>query len=253
MSLNKAQKSMGREHRERDQPANRKRFGLLEKKKDWIQRTRAHQKKKNKLRKLRRNALERNRDEFDYHMVRSQVGFDGVHREAEKMDEEETHVQAVLNDVRDINYVRHKLSAERKKIDKLKSTLHLTDMPKMNTHTIFVEDEEEAANFDPATHFGTTEELVGRKSNRMTAEMLQTTEIPVVDKQQALEVEKQRHNQYSELSQRMAREQELKVVLQKLEVKKEVGLSRGRDKPKLVSRGNKKKAAVFKWKFERKK
>ncbi|KAI6232730.1 U3 small nucleolar RNA-associated protein 11 [Aphelenchoides fujianensis] len=230
MSLNKAQKSMGREHRERDQPANRKRFGLLEKKKDWIQRTRAHQKKKNKLRKLRRNALERNRDEFDYHMVRSQVGFDGVHREAEKMDEEETHVQAILNDVRDINYVRHKLSAERKKIEKLKSTLHLTDMPKMNTHTIFVEDEEEAANFDPATHFGTTEELLGRKSNRMTAEMLQKTEIP-----------------------RMAREQELKVVLQKLEVKKEVGLSRGRDKPKLVSRGNKKKAAVFKWKFERKK
>ncbi|KAI6172458.1 hypothetical protein M3Y98_00975400 [Aphelenchoides besseyi] len=213
MSLNRSQKAMSREHRERVQPSDRKRLGLLEKKKDWIQRTRAHQKKKNKLRKLRRNALERNRDEFDYHMVRSQVGFDGVHREAEPLDEEETHVQRVFNDVRDITYVRHKLSTERKKIEKMKATLHLTDMPKMNTHTIFVDDVEEAKNFDPVTHFGTTDELLRRKSNRLPAKMLETTEIP--------EVEKQRHNQYSELTQRLEREKELNVVLQKLEVKKD--------------------------------
>ncbi|KAI6197548.1 hypothetical protein M3Y94_01237300 [Aphelenchoides besseyi] len=205
MSLNRSQKAMSREHRERVQPSDRKRFGLLEKKKDWIQRTRAHQKKKNKLRKLRRNALERNRDEFDYHMVRSQVGFDGVHREAEPLDEEETHVQRVFNDIRDITYVRHKLSTERKKIEKMRSTLHLTDMPKMNTHTIFVDDEEEGKLrwlFDSFV----------------------------------VEVEKQRHNQYSELTQRLQREKELNVVLQKLEVKKDVGLSRGRSKPQLIAR-----------------
>jgi hypothetical protein len=51
----------------------------------------------------------------------------------------------------------------------------------------------------------------------------------------------------------MERERELSVVLQKLELKKELALSKRRTKPKLISKGDKTKPAVFKWKYERKK
>merc|ERR1712035_96020 len=52
------------QYRERAQPANRARFGLLEKKKDWQARSKDHKKKRDHIEKLKRTALERNPDEF---------------------------------------------------------------------------------------------------------------------------------------------------------------------------------------------
>jgi U3 small nucleolar RNA-associated protein 11 len=49
-------------------------LGVLEKKKDWIKRARAYQKKAKNLKKLRKNARERNRDEFNFGMINSKVG-----------------------------------------------------------------------------------------------------------------------------------------------------------------------------------
>ena len=56
-------------YRERAQPANRRRFGLLEKKKDWQARAKDHKNKKQKLLKLKRTAENRNPDEFYMGMV----------------------------------------------------------------------------------------------------------------------------------------------------------------------------------------
>ena len=39
---------------------------------------------------------------------------DGVHRDVAEMDEDETRAQALLSDIRDLSYVQHKLSTERK-------------------------------------------------------------------------------------------------------------------------------------------
>uniref|UniRef100_A0A1I7SUA6 U3 small nucleolar RNA-associated protein 11 n=2 Tax=Bursaphelenchus xylophilus TaxID=6326 RepID=A0A1I7SUA6_BURXY len=254
MSFNRAQKAVGREHRERGQLIDRKHLGLLEKKKDWIQRTRAHQKKSNKLKKLRTKALERNQDEFDFHMVNSQVGFDGIHREAKHTDPEESFVQNLLNDVTDINYVRHKLALERKKIDKLKSVLHMTDSnAKRNTHTFFVEDDQEVSELTTEKLFGISSSLIDRKSNRIPEEKLRSQAIAVADKASAMEIEKQRHAMYEELDKRVKRERELNIVLQKLELKKAVQMTNRMDKPKLISKATNEKPACFKWKFERKK
>ncbi|KAH8813278.1 U3 small nucleolar RNA-associated protein-like protein Utp11 [Xylogone sp. PMI_703] len=58
-----------RNHKERSQPEERKRFGLLEKHKDYSARAKDYGEKKKKLRQLREKALERNPDEFYYGMV----------------------------------------------------------------------------------------------------------------------------------------------------------------------------------------
>ncbi|CAD5215010.1 unnamed protein product [Bursaphelenchus okinawaensis] len=252
MSFNKAQKSVGREHRERGQLSDRKHLGLLEKKKDWILRTRAHQKKSKQLKKLRTRALERNQDEFNFHMINSQVGFDGVHREATDAEPEESYVQSLLSDIKDINYVRHKLALERKMIDKLKAVLHMTDSnAKQNTHTFFVDDDEDVSEImSSESLFGASS---SRKSNRIPADKLKNQMIGVEDKGTAMEIEKHRHAQYEELDKRIKREKELNVVLQKLELKKAVQMSSKKDKPKLISKATPDKPACYRWKFERKK
>jgi U3 small nucleolar RNA-associated protein 11 len=66
--------------------------------------------------------------------------------------------------------------------------------------------------------------------------------------------EKERRRLYAELGKRMEREKELAIVLRKLELKKDLALSKGSElKPKLVEKGDAKKAAVYKWTYERKK
>ncbi|KAI1486276.1 small-subunit processome [Biscogniauxia mediterranea] len=56
-------------HRERAQPVERRRLGLLEKHKDYALRAKDHNKKKAQLAALRRKAADRNEDEFYFGMM----------------------------------------------------------------------------------------------------------------------------------------------------------------------------------------
>jgi U3 small nucleolar RNA-associated protein 11 len=67
-----------REHRERAQPASRAKLGLLEKKKDYIQRARDYHRKRDTIKALKIRASNRNPDEFNFGMIRSRV-VDGRH------------------------------------------------------------------------------------------------------------------------------------------------------------------------------
>ncbi|KAL2154263.1 hypothetical protein VTH82DRAFT_2939 [Thermothelomyces myriococcoides] len=58
-----------RAHRERAQPLERARLGLLEKKKDYQKRARDYNKKKQVLKSLRQKAADRNEDEFYFGML----------------------------------------------------------------------------------------------------------------------------------------------------------------------------------------
>ena len=69
---------------------------------------------------------------------------DGIHREKKK-DAVLTDEQIALMQTQDIKYIVNKRTAEKHKIDKLKSSLHMTnsnDKPR-NKHTFFVDGEEE--------------------------------------------------------------------------------------------------------------
>lgn len=61
-------------------------------------------------------------------------------------------------------------------------------------------------------------------------------------------------SQYLELEKRLNRAKELKIVIDKLQLKKNLALSKRNElKPKLIKKGSKKTAAVYQWKIERKK
>ena len=79
-SLKNAAKSTQRTHKERHQPSERSEFGLLEKKKDYKLRAKDYNEKKATLKKLRKKALNKNPDEFYFHMVNSKTE-GGVHKD----------------------------------------------------------------------------------------------------------------------------------------------------------------------------
>lgn len=57
-----------RNHKERGQLANRKKYGLLEKHKDYVLRARDYHSKQDRLTRLKQKATERNKDEFYFGM-----------------------------------------------------------------------------------------------------------------------------------------------------------------------------------------
>lgn len=67
-------------HRERRQPEHRRKLGYLEKKQDYKKRALDHQIKAKQLKKLKNKALDRNPNEFHFHMINSRL-VDGVHQE----------------------------------------------------------------------------------------------------------------------------------------------------------------------------
>ena len=90
-------------HRERHQPDSRKDYGLLEKKKDYKIRAKDYNDKKKTLQTLRKKALDKNPDEFYFHMINSETR-DGVHKEKTK-DVVLTPEQIKLLQTQDLRYL----------------------------------------------------------------------------------------------------------------------------------------------------
>lgn len=131
-----------RAYKERAQPHLRKKFGLLEKHKDYVVRAQAFHKKEEALQKLKEKAAFRNPDEFYFKMIKTRT-VDGVHRpesQANKYSPEEL----MLMKTQDMGYVLQKVQSEKKKIEKLTAMLHSLDNQPTNRHVYYAEDREEA-------------------------------------------------------------------------------------------------------------
>ncbi|XP_011880366.1 PREDICTED: probable U3 small nucleolar RNA-associated protein 11 [Vollenhovia emeryi] len=250
-SWKKAAKASQKTHRERHQPETRKHLGLLEKKKDYIARARDFQEKRATIKLLRKRALNKNPDEFHFHMINSKV-INGVHREKDKEDQH-TPEQIKLLETQDLKYVAYKRNIEAKKIDKLQSQLHMIDAANEtpNRHIFFLDSAAEVKSFDLAKKLDTHPALLSRRTNRPTLSAIKTMKLPELDNKTIAKLEQKNHMAYKELEKRVNRERELTVVQHKLEVRRALKDKKTR-KPKLVKSGSKEAAPIYKWKFERK-
>ncbi|XP_062393789.1 probable U3 small nucleolar RNA-associated protein 11 [Sardina pilchardus] len=223
-SFRKASKSRQRDHKERSQLGFRKHLGLLEKKKDYKLRADDYHKKQNTLNALRKKALDKNPDEFYFKMINSQLK-DGVHEQKKSTEEEMTDEQKKVMRTQDMKYVEMKRVSEAKKIERLKSGLHLLDVEgkQMNEHVFFVDSKKEVEAFDLATHLNTVPELVKRTFNRPTVETLEKKSIVgSVEPWNVQKIARQRKNQYEILSQRIEREKKMFVISQKIQARREL-------------------------------
>ena len=251
-SLKNALKS-NKTHRERHQPEQRSNLGLLEKKKDYKLRANDYNEKKKALQHLRKKALNKNPDEFYFHMINSQQ-VQGVHKEKSK-DVVYTEEQIQLMQTQDKKYIVNKRTSEKNKIERIKANLHLlntNDKPK-NTHTFFVDTEKEKKKFDIANRLSTHPSLLDRTHNRPKLEDLRSGKFEVGDLDPELmeTVEKRAGKAYKELHQRLERERQLGVVQNKMEMKAAL---REKVKPvKQLVQEDKNVAPVYLWPQERKK
>ncbi|XP_046462997.1 probable U3 small nucleolar RNA-associated protein 11 [Daphnia pulex] len=237
-------------HRERHQPEARAHLGVLEKKKDYRERAKDFNNKKAALKGLHRRVLDKNPDEFYFHMIRSRME-DGEHIDTPK-EEECTPEQLKLMQTQDLKYISHKRLVESRKIDKLQSQLHLIDAEKSNNHVFFVDTKEEAKNLDVAERLQTHPSLLSRKSNRPKLEDLKKMDLSkMLTNETAENVAEERMKSYRQLEKRIAREKQLMVAQQKMELKK---MLRGKSdtKPVRITPGTKSTAPIYKWKAERK-
>ncbi|KAK6439896.1 hypothetical protein LTR95_003894 [Oleoguttula sp. CCFEE 5521] len=113
-----------RNHKERAQPAERQKWGILEKHKDYSLRAKDHNLKKRKLSALKSKAADRNEDEFYFGMMRSQSR-NGV-KVAKRGEENAGGGGKTLNmDVvrlmktQDVGYLRTVLQATRREMEGL--------------------------------------------------------------------------------------------------------------------------------------
>nr|XP_053626577.1 probable U3 small nucleolar RNA-associated protein 11 [Cherax quadricarinatus]XP_053626578.1 probable U3 small nucleolar RNA-associated protein 11 [Cherax quadricarinatus]XP_053626579.1 probable U3 small nucleolar RNA-associated protein 11 [Cherax quadricarinatus]XP_053626580.1 probable U3 small nucleolar RNA-associated protein 11 [Cherax quadricarinatus]XP_053626581.1 probable U3 small nucleolar RNA-associated protein 11 [Cherax quadricarinatus] len=238
-------------HKERHQPIARQHLGALEKKKDYKIRAKDQNAKRKALKTLRKRALNKNPDEFHYHMINSGLK-DGIH--FEKVENEELAVGDVMQD---LVYITHRLTIEKKKIEKLKAQLHVLDMeddePK-NTHIIFVDDEKEAKKADPAKLLDTHPSLLNRSFNRLHSSQLSSLDNNLHDQALLTTVSNCKRKAYKELAQRIERGNKLRIMKEKLEVRKKLMENKAKngEKPKLVKPGTNTSAPIYQWPKQRK-
>ncbi|PON45510.1 Small-subunit processome, Utp [Parasponia andersonii] len=218
-----------RAHKERAQPDARKKFGLLEKHKDYVERAKAYHKKEETLRRLKEKAASRNPDEFYFKMIKTRT-VDGVHKvesEANKYTPEEL----MLMKTQDMGYVLQKVQSEKKRIEKLTAMLHSLDNQPSNRKVYFAEDREEA------------KEIQSRASKPEIA--IASDNIPVRIKRKTVA-------SYRELEARKNRANELEKIFMDMTMQKELqkkGRKRKLREDEIVSPTSR---PVYKWRAERK-
>lgn len=240
-------------HRERQQPANRKHLGFLEKKKDYKLRADDHNEKAAALKVLRQKALDKNPDEFSFKMLNSKL-VDGVHKRKLKGEEVLTPEQVALMQTQDINYIISKRVSEKRKLERLQSSLHLisSNNGTQNKHTFFVDSEKEKHSLDLAARLDTHPALLDRAYNRPRMSDLKKGKFSAyLDPEKAKLMRKETAKMYKELDQRMNREKKLAVLHRKMEMR--ALMKSEKNKPlKTLQKETTESAPVYIWAKERK-
>ncbi|GAA5927721.1 rRNA-processing protein UTP11 [Sporobolomyces koalae] len=110
-----------RQHRERSQPAHRKKLGLLEKHADYVKRARDFHSKEDRIQKLKEKASFRNKDEFYHSMVNKQTK-NGIHIQSRGNEALPVDLVKVLK-TQDAGYIRTHMTMEQARVHKLQERI----------------------------------------------------------------------------------------------------------------------------------
>ncbi|KAI9660160.1 MAG: hypothetical protein M1821_001512 [Bathelium mastoideum] len=165
-----------RNHKERAQPIERARYGILEKHKDYSLRARDFASKKSRLRALRQKAADRNPDEFSFAMISSRTDGRGV-KIADRGNRPLSHEVVKLLKTQDAGYIRTMLQKTRKERERAEEEVQIMDRSANNgalqhslrvlkngedhvsgRHIVFVDSKEEQIDLSPKASQGTREE-----------------------------------------------------------------------------------------------
>ncbi|CAK0749269.1 hypothetical protein CVIRNUC_001897 [Coccomyxa viridis] len=240
-----------RTHKERPTPIERKKHGLLERKKDYKARADDFHRKEKALGALQRKAEERNPDEFYFGMEHARTK-GGVHVKSATQANKYSQQQLRLMKGQDIKHLALKSQAEAKKLERLQRSLHFIGAPQQNKHTVYLEPDS-ASEFSPQQHFDTPKELLSRAYNRLRNAQLEgsllasstgaNAELP-----DSRRLDRKKAAGYRELLQRQEQHSKLGSTVAHLELEKAV-MGKGR-KRKVSQEGE---PPVYKWKQQRKK
>uniref|UniRef100_A0A060TCM8 U3 small nucleolar RNA-associated protein 11 n=1 Tax=Blastobotrys adeninivorans TaxID=409370 RepID=A0A060TCM8_BLAAD len=234
-----------KQHRERSQPLERRKWGLLEKKKDYQLRSKDFHRKEAALKLLRKKASERNPDEYHHGMNSQKTDKNGI-LITDRGNEVLSNSGAKLLKTQDSGYVRTLNGTEQNKIKKLESQLLFESQ---GNHTIFVDSEEDAKSFSAAKYFDTDPTMVNRRENRLKKSQLEQLDdkVDFMNEDDKEYLERKRMSKFKELKRRMERQQELATVQQEMDLQREL-MKKG-EKKKVVKDGK----VTWKWKNVRKK
>lgn len=234
--------------KERSQPLKRQKLGLLEKHKDYVQRARNWHAKEDRIKAMQNKAEMRNPDEF-YFKMQSGKTKGGV-ASAKNLSKGLNMETVKVLKTQDLGYVTMKRMAEATKVTKLGANLQFVGLQKPREHTIFVDSEADVDSFDPAKHFNTAPELVGRHFNRPTLEQLRDTEMYHPSKKELNQTEKEKAKAYNELLERRGREEKLTGWMTDMGMRTQL---MGKGKKRKVKNGKNGAMPIYKWSTVRKK
>ena len=281
-------------HKERSQPQGRKHLGILEKKKDYKKRADDYHRKEDRIKVMQQKASMRNPDEFYFGMNKTQMK-DGKHQVAVDNDRSNlSHDVIRLMKDQDLSYVRMQKQKDSKKVDRLKSSLHLMGVgedgdaigrsgagagnganSKKRKHTIFLDNAEDAKNFNVAEHFDTLPEIANRAYNRPRISKLRQIALQKVsyrqngdgndeqyqpttteeleyqaklERKQARKIAKARLASYGELEARTKRVEAMELAEAHLVTEK---LVQGKGRKRKIKAAEDGKPAQYKWRRKR--
>jgi U3 small nucleolar RNA-associated protein 11 len=236
-----------KQHRERAQPTERKRFGLLEKKKDYKLRAQDYHRKQDALKNLKAKAANRNPDEYYHAMTSKKTDERGI-LISEREEEQLSNDQIKLLKTQDSNYIKTLRAEELHKLEKVQKGLSFKSTGK---HTVFVKDVNEKLSFDAVKHFGTDKNLIGNRENRLRVKQLATNQALVKELDENSmpkeSLDKKRLKKYVQLQSLLKRSKQLQEVEERMNIQRE-GMKSG-DKKKILDASGRKS---YKFKAERK-
>eukprot|EP01038_Epipyxis_sp_PR26KG_P015182 gene15182-20451_t len=221
-------------HKERAQPSNRKKLGLLEKHKDYVIRAKDFKQKQQRLSILRQKAAEKNPDEFYFKMNKSGVK-NGIHKSLDLNNNVDPTIIPLMK-TQDLGYINYKKSIDMHKIDKLKKNLHLIDQSQPKSHIKFIEEIHDQINDE--------DENDENQSNQKEIIILNNVKPSMVRK---LYMEK--NKSYKELKQRTNRYEKLEQAANLLQLERNLTNSKGARRKIVVDEEN--GINQYKWKRQR--